>query len=198
MPSYNLVSKGETIERCRRALSAMSSAKDVLPEDRSIGCARSRSLCSQVVENLCTCVDLLLAPTKFVRDKMVDSGWNPQAVEVLPHFQRVPNESPTAPSIDAPILYFGRLSVEKGCDRPRARHALDPNIRLIYRRHGPQREELEAKAAELGLKNVEFAGHVGGQQLKPPYRGILPHRFPFPRVRNARKSFSSLMPTGVR
>jgi len=165
-PSYNLVSKGEPCERC---------AKGAFRHVVSEGCYAGGPAASVVLaaeayvhkwwKTYATCVDLLLAPTKFVRDKMVDSGWNPQAVEVLPHFQRVPNESPTAPSIDAPILYFGRLSVEKGViDLVRAMRLI-PNIRLIIAGDGPQREELEAKAAELGLKNVEFAGHVGGQQL---------------------------------
>src|SRR5258708_22978848 len=132
---------------------------------RSLGVLAAEAYVHKWWKTYSTCVDLLLAPTKFVRDKMVESGWNPQAVEVLPHFQRVPEESPASPSADAPILYFGRLSVEKGViDLVRAMRLI-PNIRLIIAGDGPQREELEGQVGELGLKNVQFTGHIRGQQL---------------------------------
>jgi len=125
-PSYNLVSRGETCERC---------VKGAFRHVVSEGCYAGGPAASVVLaaeayvhkwwKTYSTCVDLLLAPTKFVRDKMVESGWNPQAVEVLPHFQRLPEESPTSPPADAPILYFGRLSRRERLNRPSARHALD-------------------------------------------------------------------------
>jgi len=65
---------------------------------------------------------------------------NPQAVEVLPHFQRVPNESPTAPSIDARFSTSDAYPSRKGViDLVRAMRLI-PNIRLIIAGDGPQRE----------------------------------------------------------
>ena len=165
-PSYNLVSRGEPCERCVKG-----AFRHVVSEGcHAGGLAASVVLAAEAYlhkwwRTYSTCVDLLLAPTKFVRDKMVENGWNPQAVEVLPHFQRILEETPPGPSGDAPILYFGRLSVEKGViDLVRAMRFI-PQIRLIIAGDGPQREELEAQVAGLGLKNVEFAGHVKGHIL---------------------------------
>ena len=113
-----------------------------------------------------TCVDLLLAPTAFVRDKMVSNGWDPSKVEVLPHFQRTPEEHPEAPATDAPVLYFGRLSAEKGIsDLLRAMQRL-PHIRLVVAGEGPQKAELQELGRRLGLINVEFAGHLKAKQLE--------------------------------
>ena len=113
-----------------------------------------------------TCVDLLLAPTEFVRDKMVENGWDSGKIKVLAHFQRETGQPPEAPAADAPVLYFGRLSPEKGVvDLLRAMQQL-PHIRLIVAGEGPQRAELEELIRRLELHNVEFAGHVKGARLE--------------------------------
>ena len=63
---------------------------------------------------------------------------------------------------DAPILYFGRLSAEKGLiDLIRAMRSL-PYVSLQIAGEGPQRAELEKLVAELDLVNVEFVGRVAG------------------------------------
>lgn len=165
-PNYNLVSRGEPCERCVKG-----SFRHVVFEGCYAGGRASAAVLAaeayvhKWLKTYSTCVDLLLAPTSFVRDKMVENGWNSRAIEVLPHFQRIPKEPPPAPSADAPILYFGRLSAEKGVgDLLRAMRRI-PHIRLIVAGDGPQRIELEAQTLELGLKNVEFLGHVKGHQL---------------------------------
>jgi glycosyltransferase involved in cell wall biosynthesis len=62
---------------------------------------------------------------------------------------------------DSVVLYFGRLSEEKGLgDLLRAMH-LVPGIKLVIAGDGPQRGELQRLAASLNLYNVEFVGQVG-------------------------------------
>lgn len=165
-PTYNLVSNEEPCERC-----AKGSFWNVVAE----GCyARGRgasvvlaaeAYAHKWLKTYRQCVSLLLAPTEFVRHKMVESGWDPQAIEVLLHFQRIPLEQPPQPGPDAPVLYFGRLSAEKGVgDLLRAIQHI-PSIRLQIAGDGPQRSQLEALGRSLGLTNVEFLGHVGGENL---------------------------------
>jgi len=127
---------------------------------RSIGCARSRSLCSQVVENLChLCRSATrtykVCPRQNGRQRL-ESASGRGVAALSARSERVAH----CAFIDAPILYFGRLSVEKGViDLVRAMRLI-PNIRLIIAGDGPQREELEAKAAELGIEEC--------RTLRPP------------------------------
>jgi glycosyltransferase involved in cell wall biosynthesis len=108
-----------------------------------------------------TCVDQFLAPSRFVKTKLVEHGWDAGKIEVLPHFQKVPMQYSPGVAADAPILYFGRLSPEKGLvDLLHAMQRL-PHIRLRIAGEGPQRAELVAMVENLGLANVEFIGRVG-------------------------------------
>ena len=85
------------------------------------------------------CVDRFLAPSQFVRDKFVEHGWDPDKFEVLPHFQRIPTMVRPPPAKDAPLLYFGRLSQEKGVDDLVRAMKVVPQSRLIIAGEGPQR-----------------------------------------------------------
>jgi len=83
----------------------------------------------------------------------------------LLHFQHLPQKPPPAPASDAPVLYFGRLSPEKGvADLLRAMQ-LCPGIRLQIAGDGPERKPLEALAQRLNLQDVQFLGHIDGKNL---------------------------------
>jgi glycosyltransferase involved in cell wall biosynthesis len=105
------------------------------------------------------CVDRFLAPSRFVRDKFVEHGWDDQLFDVLPHFQKT--HAMCEPPKDGPILYFGRLSSEKGVDDLIRAMAQVPHVDLVIAGDGPQRNELERLAIELRLANVKFTGHLG-------------------------------------
>ena len=85
--------------------------------------------------------------------------------EVLPHFQKVRalKSRGRCPS-DGPVLYFGRLSPEKGVDDLLRAMRQVPKIRLIVAGDGPQRASLQQLASSLRLGNVEFVGQVGPVQ----------------------------------
>jgi glycosyltransferase involved in cell wall biosynthesis len=109
------------------------------------------------------CVDHFLAPSRFAKEKLKENGFDPEKITVLPHFQQV--RETIAPTPDAPILYFGRLSPEKGVADLLRALKLVPHIRLQIAGDGPQRPELEGLARELLLTNVEFTGYVHGPVL---------------------------------
>ncbi|HSY91995.1 MAG TPA: glycosyltransferase family 4 protein, partial [Candidatus Binatus sp.] len=106
------------------------------------------------------CVDQFLAPSQFVRDKFVEHGWDGDKFAVLPHFQKI-HPLRNAHGDHGPLLYFGRLSAEKGVDDLLRSMQKIPHLRLIIAGDGPQRGELQELAAALRLSNVEFVGHVG-------------------------------------
>ncbi len=155
-PSYNLVSaSGDACERCKggkfwsvihegcyaggRAAAAVLSAEAYF--HRWLGTYKK-------------CVDLVLAPSRFAKQKLIENGWSSEEIQVLPHFQNLPLTSEPHPGGNAPILYFGRLSGEKGvADLVSAMSRL-PGIRLKIAGDGPQRQELEIAARNSKLDSL--------------------------------------------
>jgi glycosyltransferase involved in cell wall biosynthesis len=165
-PSYNMVSHGHACERCHNA-----QFWHVLTEGCYAGSPGSKLVLAAEayfhnwLRTYETCVTRFLAPSRFVKDKLVENGWPAAKIDVLPHFQRLPAQAPEDAAADAPILYFGRLSSEKGLtDLLQAMQRL-PKVRLRIAGEGPQRPELEKMAESLGLANVEFAGQLAGSDL---------------------------------
>ena len=165
-PSYNMVSNGRACERCRGG-----QFWRVVTEGCYTGPIGSGMLLAaeayfhRWLHTYDKCVDRFLAPSHFVRNKLLENGWEASRIEVLPHFQRLPEQALREPEPDAPILYFGRLSKEKGVsDLLRAMQRV-PRIRLQIAGNGPQRAELENLARALDLTNVEFLGQLGGAEL---------------------------------
>jgi len=161
-PNYNLVSDGRACEMCKGGAFWQALRTRCYP-----GVAARATLVAEAYVHRCLgtyrrCVDRFLAPSQFVRDKFVEHGWNAELFEVLPHFQNV--HAICKPPKDGPILYFGRLSAEKGInDLIRAMQQL-PCIPLVIAGDGPQRNELERLAVELHLANVKFVGHLGPEE----------------------------------
>src|ERR1044071_6286357 len=114
-PSYNLVSHGHACEKCHGGkfwhvvtegcYSGSHSASMVLSVEAYV---------HRWLKTYECCVDLFIAPSQFVKDKLVKNGCDAQRIYVLPHFQKLPQHQIPSPAPDAPILYFGRLSSEKG------------------------------------------------------------------------------------
>jgi glycosyltransferase involved in cell wall biosynthesis len=111
------------------------------------------------------CVDLFLAPSNFVREKLIAAGFSERRIEVLPHFQSLPTNE-TLIADEGYVLYFGRLSSEKGVDDLLHAMAQSPHIPLVIVGDGRDRQRLETLAQKLGLTQVRFTGTVHGEQLQ--------------------------------
>ncbi len=165
-PSYNLVASGNACEKCKGG-----KFWNVIRE----GCYAGGTLASAVlaaeayfhrwISTYEKCVDLILTPSQFAKWKLVENGWASERIQVLPHFQECPAEGSPYPGASAPILYFGRLSAEKGIDDLLVTMKELPGIQLIIAGDGPQRPQLEFMARNLQLSNVTFVGHVSGAAL---------------------------------
>ena len=165
-PSYNMVAQGRACERCHggKFWHVVTEGCYSGPPGAALVLAAEAYL-HKWLRSYETCVDRFLVPSRFVKTKLVENGWDAEKIDVLPHFQNLPAHSVADPSPDAPILYFGRLSAEKGLtDLLRAMQHL-PNVRLQIAGEGPQRPELERLASDLGLANIEFLGRVAGPQI---------------------------------
>lgn len=164
-PAYNLVRQGEACEDCRGGAFWRVLGSNCYP---GLGARTALMMEAYVQRGLGTyekCVDLFLAPSQFVRNKFAEQKWDTGKFRVLPHFQVAAAAVEPPAEKNAPLLYFGRLSAEKGVsDLLRAMQRL-PESRLVVAGDGPQGGELRALAVTLALTNVAFVGHVRGAEL---------------------------------
>ncbi len=161
-PSYNLVSHGKACEACKGGEFWHELKERCYPGAGARITLMMEAYVHRWLGTYRKCVDLFLAPSQFVRDKFVEHGWDGKKFEVLQHFQKIHPVARTG--TDGPLLYFGRLSEEKGVDDLLRSMQQVPQMRLIVAGEGPQRVQLQELAASLRLRNVEFVGHVGKAQ----------------------------------
>src|SRR5271166_4347459 len=164
-PSYNLVSRGEACEACKGGQFWRALQKKCYPGWGAQMTLVTEAYLHKWLGTYRKCVECFLAPSQFVRDKFVEHGWEAAKFEVLSHFQRV---HPVVERNvgDAPLLYFGRLSAEKGIGDLLCAMQRLPHLRLMVAGEGPERGGLEKLATTLGLINVQFVGHMRGEELE--------------------------------
>ncbi len=177
-PNYNFVARGRTCELCLGGnyFHAVTENCHAGPRSSAAVLAAEAYLHSWL-RTYQRCVDLFLAPTEFVRAKLISAGFPPQQIEVLPHFQALPPEESLVPE-KGYILYFGRLSAEKGLDELLYAMVRLPHVPLVIAGEGPERDRLESLARELKLTHVLFAGMVGGAKLEQLIAGCCFSVFP--------------------
>jgi glycosyltransferase involved in cell wall biosynthesis len=107
-------------------------------------------------------VDRYIAVSKFYKQKMLDNGFSEEQVVYLPNFIDV-NQYPLSQEDDGYVLYFGRLSEEKGVDTLLSAAKQSPDINFIIVGTGPIEAELRAIAKDM--KNVSFVGFKSGNEL---------------------------------
>lgn len=129
-------------------------------------------------------IDKVIAPSRFMRSKLIEGGWPEDKVVFLQNFaddailNRAANAGADATDRENPyLLFFGRLSVEKGVDALlRAFDAALPNLpqdmRLVVVGDGPDAADFETLASSLGCASrIEFAGYQTGEALQSYVEG---------------------------
>lgn len=124
-------------------------------------------------------IDRVIAPSRFMRSKLIEGGWPEDKVVFLQNFaddailDRAANAGADATDRENPyLLFFGRLSVEKGVDTllrafDAALPSLPQNMRLVVVGDGPDAADLKALASSLGCASrIEFAGYQTGGALQ--------------------------------
>lgn len=111
-------------------------------------------------------VDLYIAPSRFMKEKMVEWGVPADKIKVLYHFIDTKKFRPEFALGDY-LLYFGRLDREKGVDnllKAMVKVKGDKKLKIVG--SGPEYKNLKALSDRLGLsRRVEFVGPKYGQEL---------------------------------
>jgi len=109
-------------------------------------------------------IDVIIATSQFLKEKHIEMGLlNP--IICLPNFVTVEDFLPQYHSKAKIIVYFGRLSKEKGLfTLLDAVKGLNAQLKIIG--EGELKQDLKQKAKKEGLKNIIFMGYKTGEDLK--------------------------------
>lgn len=129
-------------------------------------------------------IDRVIAPSRFMRSKLIEGGWPEGKVVFLQNFadgpilDRAANAGADATDRENPyLLFFGRLSAEKGVDTllrafDAALPSLPQDMRLVVVGDGPDAADFKSLASSLGCASrIEFAGYQTGGALKAYVEG---------------------------
>lgn len=110
-------------------------------------------------------IDIFISPSLFLKNKLEEMRFNKKIV-YLPNFINLEHFSPRYDWEGGTVIYFGRLSKEKGLFTLIEAVKDISSIVLKIVGEGPIKERLERKAQSAKLYNVEFTGHLSGEELK--------------------------------
>ncbi len=177
-PTYNFVADGHPCELCSHGAFRHVVTRGCYAGPRSSAVVlAAEAYLHRGLRTYERCVDMFLAPSEFVRSKLIASGFPAQRIEVLPHFQALPGDEQLTAD-EGFVLYFGRLSPEKGVYELLRAMAQLPHIPLVIAGDGPERPRLESLARELNLHRVLFTGMVHGEKLQRLIAGCTFSVFP--------------------
>lgn len=113
-------------------------------------------------------VDLYLSPSRFLRDKVAEMGFRAKTI-VLPNGLDLERYDPGAGPGEERVVYFGRLSQEKGLHTLISALA-KTGIRCSIIGRGPLEDELRERCRRESLDRITFRGHLAPSDLVPEIR----------------------------
>lgn len=111
--------------------------------------------------------DTIILISNFFKNKFIEFGMDPRKMRVIPNFFEKSFNNRNFNIIENDyILYFGRLSPEKGVEHLiHAMKFVGEKIKLKIVGDGPQSSDLQKLKTELDLHNVIFLGEKKGEEL---------------------------------
>lgn len=173
-PNYILYTKGAVCRRCLGGRYYQAVVNKCLKNSYSASCLAALEMYfHKLIKIYQKNIDLLIAPSEFVKNILVEFGFSPQKITVLPHFVDLPKVESQNNSVDKYFLYIGRLKQEKGIDILIKAMSKLPDAKLKIAGSGPDLKVLKKQVQELQLRNVEFLGQCRRKQVIELYKNTL-------------------------
>lgn len=118
-------------------------------------------------------VTIFIAPSKFMRGKLLAAGFSADQVRVIWNAVAIP-EQPADPKNGGYVAFAGRLSPEKGVGTVLAAARTLPDVQFQIAGGGPLEQDLVRQAPA----NVRFVGFLDRDGLARFYRGARLHVVP--------------------
>ncbi len=117
-------------------------------------------------------LDLIITPSEFMKKILIEFGIPAEKIQFVPNFvDPIPED--LGPDTGDYVLYFGRLSLEKGLATLIRAMSRLPDLSLVLAGDGPQRSELEYLSGKEQVSNVRFVGQKDHVEIEGLIRGCL-------------------------
>lgn len=117
-------------------------------------------------------VDLFIAPSSFLHNKIIEFGINGKKVVHIPNFIDAEGYSPKYNGENY-LVYFGKVSPEKGLFTLVQAIKNIKTSKLLIIGEGELKRNLENYVLQKNIVNVKFLGHIKGERLKRTIRNSL-------------------------
>jgi len=164
-PIGSLFSHGEICEQCIGGREYVCLLKNCTGNIIQSGIYALRNWAARVLRLYKDNVTIYVAPSDFVRQKLIEFGFSDNKFILVPHGVPFPSMEPNCTE-GRYIAYVGRVSPEKGIHVLLRAAELSPEIPIrIAGNHSEQLEILRSAP-----KNVEFLGHLSPHELEDFYK----------------------------
>ena len=171
-PAYLMLNAGQPCERCRDGRYYNCFLKKCVKNSYPKSMLNTIEMyLHHNVLNLYAKINLFISPSKFLLAKVKEMGLKGEVI-YLPNFVPVNDFIPRYDSTGNCLVYFGRLSREKGLFTAlEAVRNLDCQLKIIGT--GPIKSKLIEKIKEERLTNVHILGYRSGENLRSEIRNAV-------------------------
>lgn len=163
-PNYNLYHHGQVAQECMGG-KYYRCVLDNCMEDRAESLVAAVEAYFVDFMGYKKMIGKYLSPSKFLRTKFIESGFDSKKIEVVPNPLRS-NEFILAQSVGEYVGYIGRLAPEKGLDYLLEAVKILPEIKFKIAGIGPSEKYLYNLIEKNKISNVELVGQKHGQDLQ--------------------------------
>jgi glycosyltransferase involved in cell wall biosynthesis len=156
-PNGLMFTQGSLCRRCEAGMYANAVVHECFPTKKQASAYAGALWIHRFVMRLEHLISRFIAPSEFIRSRLIDWWIAPDRVETIRHFTNVMRSS-SAGRVGTYGIFVGRLSIEKGVDvlLSALSRAGDPPFRIVG--DGPARSALERMAHDLRLERTTFVG----------------------------------------
>ncbi len=117
-------------------------------------------------------VDAFITPSEFLKNKLVDNGFDREKINCIPTFTASKSEV-GEPRIGEYGLYFGRITEEKGVETVVQAFEMlpDRHVKIMGDPTTEEAKRLIRYVEEKNLQNIEFVGFKSGVELEEIIKG---------------------------
>ena len=167
-PSYIMSNRGEICEDCQ----CRGNKYYYCFLNKCVKSSRLKSLLNVLemylhhnILNIYDLVDIFIVPSKFLKDKLQQARFKKKIIH-LPNFIRLREVFPEYGWKERSIVYFGRLSKEKGLNILIDALKGIKEVKLKIIGEGPFEKDIKNKIKTENITNVVLLGHMGRQALE--------------------------------